>query len=85
MATRTRRRTTRRSTTTRTIRPKKKGQKTIRFKAGGLHRSLKVPAGKKIPASKMAAARAGRYGPKAKKQALFARNVLTGGRRRRRR
>jgi hypothetical protein len=73
----------RRRSTTRTIRPKRKGQRTIRFKKGGLHRSVGVPQGKKIPASKRRAALKGRYGPKAKKQAQFARNVLTGGRRRR--
>lgn len=39
---------------------------------GGLHKSLGVPQGKKIPAGKMAAAKAGKYGPKAKKQAQFA-------------
>ena len=39
---------------------------------GGLHKSVGVPMGQKIPASKLAAAKAGRYGPKAKKQANMA-------------
>jgi len=39
---------------------------------GGLHKSVGVPAGQKIPASKLAAAKAGKYGPKAKKQAQMA-------------
>lgn len=64
-----------------TVTMKKKGQPTIKFKKGGLHESLNVPQGKKIPASKMAAAIAGKYGPTAKKQALFAKNVLGKGRR----
>lgn len=63
---------------TRKIPPQKKGQKPITFKEGGLHKSLGVPQGKKIPASKMQAALGGAYGAKAKKQAQFAKNVLTG-------
>lgn len=39
---------------------------------GGLHKSVGVPEGQKIPASKLAAAKAGKYGPKAKKQANMA-------------
>jgi len=39
---------------------------------GGLHKSVGVPQGQKIPASKLAAAKAGKYGPKAKKQANMA-------------
>jgi hypothetical protein len=66
-------------TKTRTIPPQEKGQKKITFKEGGLHESLGVPQGQKIPAKKMAAAKAGKYGAKAKKQAMFAKNVLTGG------
>lgn len=54
------------------------GKKPIRFKVGGEHASLGVPAGKPIPASKRSAAAAGAYGPKAKKQEQFRRNVLTG-------
>ena len=56
----------------------KKGQKKITFKKGGLHATLGVPQGKPIPAGMMAAARAGKYGAKAKKEAMFAQNVLTG-------
>lgn len=39
---------------------------------GALHKELGVPEGEKIPASKMASAKAGKYGPKAKKRAAFA-------------
>lgn len=53
----------------------------ISFKKGGLHESLGVPQGQKIPAGKMAAAKAGKYGPKAKKQASFAEGMLAAGRR----
>lgn len=56
---------------------KKEGKKPIKFKEGGLHQSLDVPSKEKIPASKMAAAKEGEYGTKAKKQALFAQNILT--------
>ena len=58
-----------------------KGQKPVTFNKGGLHRSVGVPQGQKIPASKMAAAKAGKYGPKAKKQASFATGMLAAGRR----
>ena len=57
-----------------------KGQKPVTFQKGGLHRSLGVPQGQKIPASKMAAAKAGSYGPKAKAQASFATGMLAAGR-----
>ena len=57
---------------------RKAGKKPIKFKEGGLHESLHVPAGDKIPANKLAAAKAGKDGLKAKKQALFMQNVLTG-------
>jgi hypothetical protein len=56
----------------------KKGQKSISFTKGGLHESTGTPAGEKIPASKRMAALHGSYGSKAKKQELFAENVLTG-------
>lgn len=49
-----------------------KSQKPIKFKTGGLHESVGVPQGQKIPADKLAAAAAGSYGPKAVKQANFA-------------
>ena len=61
-----------------TLKPKKPGQKKISFKAGGLHASTDTPQGQKIPASKRKKALAGGYGAKAKKQAQFAKNVLTG-------
>lgn len=54
------------------------GKKPITFEKGGLHKSLNVPDGEKIPADKKAAALSGSYGAKAKAQALFAKNVLTG-------
>jgi len=63
-----------------TISGGKKGQKPVSFEKGGLHRSLGVPQGQKIPASKMAAAKAGSYGPKAKAQASFATGMLAAGR-----
>lgn len=61
-----------------TLKKTKPGQKTISFTAGGLHKSTGTPQGKKIPASKMKEALAGKYGSKAKKQAQFKKNVLTG-------
>ena len=64
-----------------TIGPSKKGQKAVTFQKGGLHRSTGTPMGQKIPASKLAAAKAGRYGPKAKAQASFATGMLAAGRR----
>ena len=54
----------------------KEGKKPISFHPGGLHESLGVKPGHKIPASKRAAARSGKEGPLAKKQELFAENVL---------
>jgi hypothetical protein len=69
---------------TATVKPRRKGQKPIRFKKGALRSQLGVKKGQKIPASKMSAARAGRYGKLAQKRARFKQNVLTGGRRRRR-
>jgi len=62
----------------RTIPPQKKGQKPITFHEGGLHESLGVPKSQKIPPSKMKAALAGNYGPKAAAQARFKKNVLKG-------
>lgn len=49
-------------------------QKAIKH-PGALHRQLGVPQGKKIPAGKMAAARAGKYGAKAQKRANFAKTL----------
>lgn len=57
------------------------GKKPVTFSKGGLHRSTNTPLGQKIPASKMAAAKAGRYGSKAKKQANMATGMLAKGRR----
>ena len=64
-----------------TLKPTKKGQQPVTFKPGGLHESLGVPAGQPIPAAKMAAAQAGKFGLKAQKQAAFAVNVLGQGQR----
>mgnify|MGYP000193226151 CR=1 FL=1 len=55
----------------------KTGEKPITFEKNGLHKSLNIPAGEKIPAAKKEAALRGAYGPAAKKKALFAKNVLT--------
>ncbi len=52
-----------------------KGQPNITFKKGGLHESLNVPADEQIPPDKMAAALAGRHGPKAKMQANLAKTL----------
>jgi hypothetical protein len=59
---------------------KSPGQRPISVKTGGLHASVGVPQGQKIPAAKLAAAARGEFGPKAQKQAQFAQNVLTGPR-----
>ena len=63
---------------TTTLQPTEKGQKPITFKQGGLHATLGVPQGQKIPPGMLADALAGNHGPKAKKQAQFMHNVLTG-------
>lgn len=63
---------------TETLKPKKKGQKKITFKKGGLHASTGTPQGKKISAKKMRSALSGKLGSKAEKQARFKKNVLTG-------
>jgi hypothetical protein len=57
-----------------------KGQKPVSFIPGGLHQSLGVPRGQKIPAAKMAAAARGKYGPKAKSQANLAQGMAAAGR-----
>lgn len=62
-----------------TMKPTKKGQKPVTFKKGGLHKSLGVPQGKKIPAGKMKRALAGGYGPLAKRQAVMAKGMLKQG------
>ena len=58
----------------------KAGAKPVSFKPGGLHQSLGVPQGQNIPAAKMAAAAAGKFGPKAKAQANLAQGMLAKGR-----
>lgn len=63
-----------------TVVMKKKGKKPIRFEKGGLHRSTNTPEGERIPESKITAALAGRYGKKAKKQAVMAKGMLKKGR-----
>jgi len=60
---------------------KAKGKKPLAFKAGGLHATTGTPQGQKIPASKLAAAKAGKYGEKGKKQYSFYVNVLKKGQR----
>jgi hypothetical protein len=55
------------------------GRPPIRFQKGGLHESVGVAQGKPIPKAKMDAAAAGKFGPKAAKQAAFAKNVLAKG------
>lgn len=63
-----------------TIMKARPGKKAVRIRPGGLHRSTNTPMGQKIPASKIAAAKAGRYGPLAKKQANMASGMLAKGR-----
>ena len=63
---------------TRVIKPKKKGQKPIKFKEGGLKQSLGVSSKVPIPKGKFQKALKGGYGKKAKAQANFKRNVLVG-------
>jgi hypothetical protein len=57
-----------------------KGKKPVSFQPGGLHQSLGVPQGQTIPAAKMAAAAAGKFGPKAQAQANLATGMLAAGR-----
>jgi hypothetical protein len=59
---------------------KAKGKKPVSFQPGGLHQSLGVPQGQTIPAGKMAAAKAGKFGPKAQAQANLATGLLAKGR-----
>lgn len=56
------------------------GKDPVTFEKGGLHRSLGVPQGQKIPAKKVAAAARGEYGPRAQKQANMAKGMLAAGR-----
>jgi hypothetical protein len=57
-----------------------KGKAPVSFQKGGLHKSLGVPQGQTIPAEKMAAAKAGDYGPVAQAQANLATGMLAKGR-----
>ncbi len=57
---------------------KKKGKPEIKFNVGGLHQSLGVAAGNPIPGNLMQAALSGAEGEKARKQAQFKKNILTG-------
>lgn len=60
---------------------KQKGKEPMAFEKGGLHEMLNVPQGETIPLAKVNAALAGKYGPKAKKAAVFAfRGALAKGR-----
>jgi hypothetical protein len=59
---------------------KSPGKTPVTFKKGALHQALGVPQGQKIPAAKMAAAKAGKFGPTAQKQANFATGMLAAGR-----
>lgn len=64
-----------------TVRITAKGKKPITFERGALHRALGVPQGQPIPASKRQAALRGAFGPKVKKQAVFAyKGALAAGR-----
>lgn len=63
-----------------TIKGGGKGKPPVKFKAGGLHESVGVPQGQNIPAAKMAAAKAGKFGPKAQAQANLATGMLAAGR-----
>lgn len=60
-----------------TIEPTKKGQRPLKFQAGGLHASTGTKPGQKISAAKHAAARSGKLGKRAKAQEIFYENVLS--------
>ena len=66
-------------TVARTIPPKRKGQKALHFKEGGLHASTGTKPDARIPAARHAAARAGTLGRRAKAQEVFFENVLSHG------
>ena len=61
-----------------TLKKTNPSQHTIHFKKGGLHQTLGISQSEKIPSNLMEAAIEGRKGAKAKKEAMFAKNVLTG-------
>ena len=62
--------------TVKTITPKKKGQKPLKFKQGGLHASVGAKPGAKLTGAQHAKAASGALGPLAAKQENFYRNVL---------
>ena len=61
-----------------TVDARKKGQKPLHFKEGGLHKSTGTKGSKKISSKKHEEAKEGKLGPKAKKQENFYENVLKG-------
>lgn len=73
----------RKRTTTRTIKPKRKGQKPLKFKKGALRKQLGTTKSGTISKKKLAKARSGKLGPKARKRVQFFDNVLSKGHRRR--
>jgi hypothetical protein len=60
----------------RIIKPNQSGQKKIKFKIGGLHKSTGTPSDKPISAEKHAEAKSGKLGGLAQKQEQFYENVL---------
>ena len=64
-----------------TVTMRAKGKKPVRFKSGGLHESVGVPSGEKIPEEKIRSAASGNYGERARKQAVMAKGMLRKGRR----
>ncbi len=64
---------------TKIIAAKNKGQKPLKFKPGGLHKSTGTKPGAKISESKHEQAAEGKLGPKAEKQERFYENVLKKG------
>ena len=63
---------------TKTIEPKKKSQKPIKFQEGGLHKSTGTKPGEKISAAEHAKAASGAEGEKAQRQERFYQNILQG-------
>lgn len=63
-----------------TLQPRKKGQKKVTFRKGGLHKSTGTPAGQKISSADMQKALEGYYGQLAVKQANMAQGMLKKGR-----
>ena len=65
-----------RAATLKTIKPKRKGQKPLKFKEGGLHASVGAKPGAKLTGAQHLKAASGALGPLAAKQENFYRNVL---------